>query len=435
MIIEFCNITIFIIETLASVIYFENKFKRKYSYKITALITGIISFTLYLMQNIKIPIINAAFFIILNFLFLYFCYNSSVKSCVFSILLLTALMIVTEMIVLYTSSIIFGTNLDLCLTDDYIFIIQAMIAKLLYFVLTYILSKFSIKEKQNNDIKAVALLSILPIGSVILMHATIYICIYNNLNNYYKSLLIISNILILISNIIVYYIHELTLKTNQKYTDILLTQQKYDNTVEYYNLLKQQNENTGLLIHDIKKHLNSIRMLSSKNNADIKNYIDNIFDEFNITNFINYCNNPLLNLITYRYYEICKSNGIKFEVNIQNSKLNFMSEPDITALFDNILENAVEAAKQTDEKLIKFSIDIRNTNFMIISVTNSSHINPLTASSGNIVTSKSDPRLHGFGLKSIRRIIKKYDGNLEMSYDDSENTFTSKIIFQVNSHS
>lgn len=428
MIIEICNIIIFMIETLICIFYFEHKFERKYCNKIILLFAGAISFALYFIQNIKIPLINAVSYMILTFLFLYLCYKTSIKSCIFSILVLTAFMIVTEMLVMYLSSLILGTDIALCLTDDFVFATQAMIAKLLYFICVYILSKFSIQEQKS--IRTVILLSILPIASVLLMHTTIYICIYNNLDNYFKSLLVICNILILISNIIVFYIHESTLKTYQKYTELLLTQQKEKNTIKYYDLLQQQNENSKVLIHDITKHLTSIRMLSSDNNASITDYIDNIYNEFHLMNPINYCNNPLLNLITYRYSEICKSENIQFKVNIQNAKLSFMCDPDITALFDNLLENAVEASKQTAEKFISFSIDIRNMNFLVISVTNSSN-NRLLTTSGNMITSKPDSNTHGIGIKSIRRIVKKYDGNIEMTYDDSEKTFTTKIVFDT----
>jgi len=431
MIIEICNIIVFMIETFVYVFYFESKFEKKYSNKIILLFAGIICFTLYVIQNIKIPIINAVSYITLTFLFLYLCYKTRIKSCIFSILVLTVFMIVTEMLVMYISSLIFAIDIDLCLTDDFVFVTQAMIAKLLYFICIYILSKFSIKEQKNKNIKAVILLSILPVASVLLMHTTIYICIYNNLNDYFKGLLVICNILILLSNIIVIYIYELTLKTNKKYTELLLTQQKEKNTIQYYNLLQQQNENSKVLIHDITKHLTSLRMLSSDNNVNITDYIDDISDEFDLMNPIAYCNNPLLNLITYRYSEICKSNDVKFEVNIRNARLEFMSDPDITAMFDNILENAVEAAKQSTDKFINFLIDIRNTNFLAISVTNSSNNKPQKVN-GNIITSKLDSSTHGVGIKSIRRVVKKYEGNIEMNYDDLEKTFTTKIIFQLN---
>lgn len=95
-------------------------------------------------------------------------------------------------------------------------------------------------------------------------------------------------------------------------------------------------------------------MLSMNNNADIVDYIDNIENDFDIMNPIDYSNNALLNLITNRYYQICKKENISFEINIQNTQLDFMSEPDITSLFDNLIANATEAAKQSENKFIIF---------------------------------------------------------------------------------
>lgn len=434
MIFEICSGFIFVLETITSIFYFENKYQKKRSYRTIMLFAVGVCLSLYLTNKLNIPVINATSFFILTFLLLYFCYEVNIKSCIFSVSLLVVFMIVTEMIVLYTSSLIFGTNIDLCLRDAFAFTIQAAIAKLLYFICIYITSKISVKEQKNENIKVIVFMSILPIASILLMHSTIYICIYNNLNNHFKILLVICNILIVLSNIVVFYIHEVTLKTNQKYTELLLTQQKEKNSIDYYNLLKHQNENSKILIHDIKKHLNSIKMLSYDKNIDISDYINNIVKDFNIMNPVDYCSNALLNLITHRYSEICSTQNIIFNINIQNTKIDFMNDPDITALFDNLLENAVEASKLSEEKFIRFSIDIRNTNFLVIRVANSCNKKPLKIND-HIITSKKDSRLHGIGIKSIKRVVKKYDGNISMNYDNNEKTFVVTITFQLTNKS
>ena len=53
-----------------------------------------------------------------------------------------------------------------------------------------------------------------------------------------------------------------------------------------------------------------------------------------------------------------------------------MKEYDITALLDNLLENAVESVLTTDNKFIDFSICTRNLNFLIIKVSNSCNTKP-----------------------------------------------------------
>lgn len=430
MITELCYMIVFVIEIIISIYYFNYKFKPKQKYSIIfiiAFISGIVSFS---VARLNVPLLNLLVFFICNFIISILCYDSNIKSGLFHSILLLSFMIVTEIIVFYISSVLLSINLDACLNNQFVLIIQAIISKLLYFITVYFSAKISTKEHKNDKSSSSLFLCILPFASIVFMYTSIYLCIIYNVNDTFKFALVFCNLLSLLSNIIVFYVHEKTVKTNQKYTEILLTQQKEKNSVTYYKLLKEQNENSKILIHDITKHLNSLKMLSVNKNSDICKYIDNIQNDFNIINPIDYSNNALLNLITNRYYEICKNNHISFNVNIQNTQIEFMSEPDITSLFDNLLSNSIEAAKQSENKFINFSINIRNTNFLVINISNSSNKEPLQIN-GHIVSSKTNTAMHGIGLKSIKRIVKKYDGIMTMDYNDQEKIFTTIITFQI----
>jgi len=424
-------LTVYFIEALVSLFYFDSKFSRKVNIPLLFVSFSVFYVTSFIISQLGVSILNLITFIIGNFLILFFNYKTNIKSCIFNSALLAALMIVTELLVSYSLFAIIPMDiLDGSNWSKSVFIFYSTMSKLLYFISVYIISKISVKEKSETNLNTILLLSFFPLGTVITMLASSFIYGNYNLTDTLRILLIISNIIMLLSNMIVFYVHEQTIKANKTNTELLLTQQKEENTSDYYNLLKQQNENSKVLIHDITKHLNSIKMLSSNENIDINSYINYIIDDFNIINPVDYCSNALLNLITYRYSATCKNENIKFDINIQNAKLDFMNEPDITALFDNLLENAIEAAKQADEKSIDFSIDIRNTNFLVVCVTNSSNKKPLVVN-GNIITSKKDSDLHGIGMKSIKRVVKKYDGNINTCYDEKDKTFTSTIIFRI----
>ena len=93
----------------------------------------------------------------------------------------------------------------------------------------------------------------------------------------------------------------------------------------------------------------------------------------------------------------------------------------------NLLDNAVEAAKSSNEKKIDFSVNKVN-GFDVLTCSNSCEDKPVI--SGSILKStKSDAGEHGLGIKSIRRIVKKYDGEFEWQYDDSSKEFIVNIIF------
>ncbi len=430
MIANICYALVFLFESLISVYYFEFKYERKTSKWILVLLLSCTFALLYSINFLEIPIINLVAFFICNFIIAKVCYTTELKSALFSNLILSFLIIITELIVLYLASIFFGTELFSSYNDDTILIIQAIICKLFYFLSVHLIVKISQKENTDNKSKYSLVLCVLPIASIILMHAIVYLCVVYSVNNRFKLALTIGILFLLFANIIVFYINELTIRVNKKYTEILLTQQQEKDTVNYYELLRTQNENSKILIHDITKHLNAIKQLSENKDSNITQYISDIVDDFSVMNPVDYCSNPIVNLITHRYYEICKKNNIKFTININNAKLDFMKEHDITSLLDNLLENAVEASVNSDEKFIDFSIVTRNANFVVIKISNSCNKKP-RYTNGVFISSKNSQDIHGIGTRSIKRVVSKYDGNLDMNYDIDSKTFTSIIAINT----
>lgn len=431
MISNICYAVVFLIESLISFYYFDFKFKRRISKKfipISILLSGLV---LYIINLIEIPLINAVCFYVCNFIILRICYNSSIKSGIFANFVLLFLMIITELIVILPFSVVSRFSLFESRSDAFILIIQAIMSKLLYFIFIWGVLKFTEKEYKSTGSKFSILLCFLPIASIILMCTNVYLCTTYSVNNNFKIAIIIGNILILLSNIIVFYLHETTIKINRKYTQILLDYQQEKNTIDYYDLLREQNENSKILIHDITKHLKTIQQLSENKDSNISKYISEIVADYSVMNPIDYCNNSVVNLITHRYYEICRKNNIIFTININNTSLDFMREYDITVLLDNLLENAIESALLTNDKFIDFSICTRNSNFVIIKISNSCYRKPKYINN-ILVSSKSTPGMHGIGTRSIKRVVAKYNGNLEMKYDNDTKTFTSVIGINSN---
>ena len=222
------------------------------------------------------------------------------------------------------------------------------------------------------------------------------------------------------------YVHDYAVKSRRYAEQTKNEYQLWKNRDEYYSELEEQNKGSRVLMHDIKKHLGTIGSISSGKAAD---YISEISDDYNVSNPIDYCKDATLNLITHRFYEKCKANGIRFDVNIREIKLDFMTAPDVTALFDNLLENAFEAAIISEEKQIDFTAYLRNQNFIIIRLTNSCDIRP-TYKNGELLTNKKSP-FHGIGTKSIKRVVKKYDGDNDMKFNEDEGTFESVIMLRT----
>ena len=178
----------------------------------------------------------------------------------------------------------------------------------------------------------------------------------------------------------------------------------------------------------------NIRELSvQKENDHIITYIDSIYNGYEIKSFKQFSNHKLVNIIVSRYEQLCESENIRFSVDIRSVDFSFMSDSDITALLDNLLENAYEAAKASEIGIIDLSIEKQNERYVRIQTSNSSEQKPIITN-GIIKSTKSNNKLHGIGIKSITKITKKYSGNIAWNYDDASKVFTSTILLKMDKH-
>ena len=122
---------------------------------------------------------------------------------------------------------------------------------------------------------------------------------------------------------------------------------------------------------------------------------------------------------------------IAFHADIRSNTTTFLSDSDVTSLFCNLLDNAVEASQRIKDPYIEISATQReHTPFIIITIINSCACNPFSPN-GELVSSKPDPQAHGFGIKSIEKIVHNYNGNMQMYYDGETFTFHTIIMLKM----
>ena len=425
------NILVFIFEALISLMYFTNKFEKRKSKWLILLSFTISASAQFTISLLGIPLCNILSFIIFNFLICCFCFQTKIAQAIFNTVILAATMLITELIVFYVSKSVFGTDVLEYTTNDLVLIIQGICSKLLYFLATYLLSKLSISESRNDTIKAKSfLLLLLPISSIIILHGIAQSAEKNNYDNNMFILFIVSAILLMYANIAVFWVHESLIKTQRENTELQLQSQKAELDTEYYTLLQNQYENSNILIHDIKRHLLSIKELADENDCDgIEHYIDNLYSEYEVKNIKKYSNHKLVNAIINRYAKVFTDSGITFNCDIRNIDFSFISDNDLTSLLDNLLENALEASRDSEEKKVELLIAPTNVNYISISLSNTCSAAP-NIKNGKLITTKKKSAPHGYGIKSIKRIADKYDGDVSFDYDDTSSQFIARIILK-----
>ena len=119
-----------------------------------------------------------------------------------------------------------------------------------------------------------------------------------------------------------------------------------------------------------------------------------------------------------------KENQIDFKCTIQFGNMNFINPLDISTIFGNALDNAIEATiKLPPEERIVTVRGKQIQEMFIIIVENS-------AKAGNTnKTSKADTLLHGFGIANIKKAVEKYNGEITTRYQD--NRFEIRVILPL----
>ena len=170
-----CYAFIYLFEVLACFMFFENFYNRKVN-NIICFITYALAFAFQFgMSFVSIRSINLITFVISVFLLALICYESKLRTCIFTTLMLTAFMFITELIVIYTSTFMLKIDLAAYETNLLILVIQASLSKLLFFVVVFFASKlFKIRATNQAANKFTALLGLLPLTSLAIFYTMFY---------------------------------------------------------------------------------------------------------------------------------------------------------------------------------------------------------------------------------------------------------------------
>ena len=428
-----CYFLTYIFEALISLMCFSEKFDKKVSKRIVFFGFSASILVQFTLNFLAIPFVNLATFVICNILLCFMLFNSSMLQSIFYSVILSAAMLITELCVHYTSSLFFDTKLLDSTVNNTTLWIQAACSKLLYFFIALIIAKLSSEESRRTMITLKeSTLYLLPLASIVLLHGVTIILMIVDVPQFIYAIFTISTIMLLFSNIIVFWVHESMVRTQQENIEYKLSKQKAEIDTEYYSILQNQYENSNIIIHDIKRHLMSVKELANHNDCDsISKYIDDLYGEYEIKYLKKYSNHRLVNAIINRYMEMCKRFGIDFYCDIRDIDFSFISEANLTAVLDNLLENAIEAAKNSENKTIELTIKESNSNFVAIHLENSCTTAP-KKSGGELKTTKSNKDIHGFGIRSIKRIAKEYNGNIDYSFDENSMIFTFTVVLNKN---
>lgn len=233
----------------------------------------------------------------------------------------------------------------------------------------------------------------------------------------YHLIAAISIISLYTSTFLVLYLYERSMRQSQIiHNQERLKQQMYSQIKHMDEMILSQNKIKAMR-HDMNSHLIALKRYFDRGDiSDGKKYISRLIDQFQNTTFIVNTGNNALDAIVSAKRSLAENKGIKFQTKIQIQEKVFMDPADISIIFGNALDNAIEACERlhnNKEKRIELVLQ-QDANTLFCRITNTA-VEKAEHVSG---TSKADKINHGFGLSNIRKALEKYDSTVSIENCD-----------------
>ncbi len=319
---------------------------------------------------------------------------------------------------LWTSLAIFSTDLA-CFLAVYFAYPQKSLAfgpaipTLLFLICVTVISHISDPadgREDSLDKRQLCILLSIPAASILIL----CVLLYGGLEGTEALLICAATLMV---NLCVFYLYHLMAENYKNLRENDLYRQQ---TYAYQNQLEVIMESQGrmkALRHDMKNHILALQALLQKRDwEEADRYLSDMQDFMsNPAEYVATGDDTVDSLLNYKLQRAKEVlNEVEAKISIPEKLM--LHSFDLNVVLGNLLDNAVEAARQTGEKRLKVSLKLEK-GVLFLCVQNSCR-GIAEGKVGRLESTKADPSAHGIGLENVRKIVEKYHGDMELSCEN-----------------
>lgn len=341
------------------------------------------------------------------------------------------LIFITDYLGYYIVVVLFN-NKENYLKEPYVYLISSVI--IIFFNSLFILLWNKLYRKnvdnffKNNIVFFILLITIeiMFISFWLIDHESIWQYLPYDFKNTNRSFIYLYIFMFIVLDCIIFYFT----KSSSSYEKIKAKNEmlEYQNKLqtEYYEKMLENYDKTAKLRHDINNLVQVINVQLSQNTVEshekAKEIANGISDIMESTKSHKFCNNRIVNAVLFDKTTIAEKDGIKIIDNIILDDNISITDFDICRIFINLLDNSINALKNynDNDKIIFISCKKNNNNI---------YIKCENKFSENNKKFKKNSELHGYGLKIVKDIAQKYDGDLIIDIQDS--TYKTLVVLKT----
>lgn len=203
----------------------------------------------------------------------------------------------------------------------------------------------------------------------------------------------------------------------------------------YYKDRIRDEERVRSIYHDLKNHL-LVLQAQAGNGQEVQTSIQGLQSQIQEYETYYQTGNEYLDIIIRDKARAAKERQIDFAAAVAFADGAFIEPLDISAIFGNALDNAIEASEKLPERERLITLKVNRVRDMLVISTenNAPQVDDvqkwiLADPVGKNRTTKEDAFAHGFGLNNIRTAVEKYAG--QCSVRAVEGKFMLKIVIPM----
>ncbi len=185
----------------------------------------------------------------------------------------------------------------------------------------------------------------------------------------------------------------------------------------YYKGIQQEQKQVRKLRHDMRNHMVTLQGFISQGKIEsASGYITELTHSPALQSTLRFCENETANVVLASKSAEMEREGLEADFSValpENLKIN---GPELAALIGNALDNAIEAARDAEDKRI--TIQARADKGMLMMRVSNAFTGARQDVNGSFPTTKPDKRSHGFGLEGIRELASRMGGTMDISAGD-----------------
>jgi len=224
-------------------------------------------------------------------------------------------------------------------------------------------------------------------------------------------------VLLLINILIVFYVEALRENELEKFK-VKFNEQQYNLQMEYYQQLKERQEEVRSLQHDVKKYILAMQAVAEHGDTEelhkIAQAATNVFERS--TN-ISAVGNPVVDALLNYYLRIAERNNIKVKLDVTIPEVLTISSLSLSIILGNTFDNAIEACCSLPAEQRTIHLQLRKQYRSLFYRLE----NPYSDTSRGIRIGEH----HGYGLKNINRIVQENHGDFYTKKKDG--VFTVQV--------